>query len=187
MKRFGFFPALAVAAALGIATAASLFVAEVFVSPAAAVRISLALVGGAFVMLAALRTQPGGGRIVMPAAWLFATTAGWFFVPGLLAFAALQGATITLTRGVLFGSGIVTRLIELAACPLGLAAALAMIERTHSLAFGVWTFLFVAALPELFPDWSTNDRAATQDLPAARFDKAMKQADAALARLRLNA
>lgn len=187
MKRFGFFPALAVAAALGIVAALTLFMTGVWLSLPTAVRISLTVVGGAFVILAALRARRGGGRIVLPACWLLASALGWMFLPGLLAYAALQAIAITLTRGLFFSGGVLMRLVEFAACALGLAAALAVIERTHSLPFGVWTFLFVTALPELIPEWSSIDRLAAPDDAAARFDKATKQADAALARLRLNA
>jgi hypothetical protein len=94
----------------------------------------------------------------------------------------IHAGGIWLVRSLYFYSGLFPAMLDLALSVLGIAAFVWAISRTGSVFLATWTFFLVQAVFTAIP--RTVRRSASAAMPDnAAFDRARKQADAALAEL----
>ena len=172
----------------GVMTAVAAIAFNVFdlLWPTALVVKSASLVLAALYVLDLARAaRPGGGRAVVPALWLAGALASFCLMPGLGPFMLCQVALLWLVRVWSHHTRVLPALLELVLMLAALGSAIATARHTHSFALSVWVFFLVHTLGAHVPAWlaPAGLREELQQ-PEARFERAWRQADAAVRRLR---
>ena len=124
------------------------------------------------------------GRVVVPAAWLLAALASWWWVPALGSYVAVQVALLWLVRMCCVHVAMLPAMFDLAVMLFALLAAIATAQHTRSFAVSVWVFALLHAIGARLPQWRGSVNTGAPSTPQARFDRAWHQAEAALRRLR---
>lgn len=183
MKRPTFFHGVAVAIVLGLA--ASLFVAAMLPCVATATVARLVIPGLALVYLLYLLSQSAErtGRVTALAAWSAMTLATWWFVPSFPLYLLVHVAAIWLVRSLYFYSGVFPALLDLGLSGLSAAFALGTLARTGSVFLAAWCFFLLQALFVAIPATMQRPAANTRPEDADDFERARRQAEAALRQL----
>lgn len=178
MSRPGFMEGALTALVLAVAGAALAHVLPPLLGTAAAWRLVVVCLAGAYLGYLLCRSVEKTGRIVVPCLWIAATLLGWTLLePASLTL--LQIALVWLIRALYYHGGVLAALADLGLSGLALAVGLWALG-TGSWLLGLWSFFLVQA----FFTWIPSSRPSTPDTePDAAFEQARDLAEAALRRL----
>ena len=109
----------------------------------------------------------------------------WWVAPPLPLYLMVHVGTIWLVRSLYFYSGVMPALMDLGLGALSVSAAVWAITRSGSVFLATWCFFLVQALFVAIPPAVQRTAKPEQNTPAdsENFERARRQADAALAQL----
>lgn len=168
--------------ALALAVAASVLVAVLpaILGAGIALKLTVTLLGGAYVAYLLRRSSRRTGRLVTGVLWLAATVLGWAGLD-LGTFALSQIGLVSLVRALYFHAGPLAAFADLGLSAFALAAG-AWAFATGSWLLAVWTFFLVQAVFVWIP--GARERGTTPETdPDDEFDTARELARRALTRL----
>jgi hypothetical protein len=176
-----------VAVAFALAAAGAVLFASLtpLLAPGLAIRTIATLLGGAYLVYLLSRSAERAGRVVTVAAWLIGAGAAALFVSPLPLFLVCHAAMIWLIRTLYFHGSIATALLDLGLAGIALAAAIWAAKSSSSVFLAVWCFFLVQALFVGLPA-DASAKARSDDLDDQPFERARRNADAALRRLTAN-
>jgi hypothetical protein len=150
------------------------------------VLLALALSLSAAVGFAALTTVMFPGlviRLLIAGLGLIGAVAAAFFSPSLLVYLTVHVGMVWLIRALYYTAGVLPALLDLGLSALALAAAVWAAGQTGSVFLAVWSFFLVQALFVVMPR-SVRDPAPLKDgVRDDEFERAHRNAEAALRRL----
>ena len=185
MKRPTFFNGVVVAAVLGFFASAIVATLTPFVGLGAVVRLVIPLLGLAYLLYLLNRTAERVGRITTLTLWTAMAAITWWLAPPLPLYLMVHVGTIWLVRSLYFYSGVMPALMDLGLGALSVSAAVWAITRSGSVFLATWCFFLVQALFVAIPPAVQRKARPEQNMPAdsENFERARRQADAALAQL----
>jgi len=175
--------ALAAAFVLSLCGAAVLAALAPFAGTGTALRVSVALLGFAYVLYLMASSGERVGRVTTVALWIVAASFAWFTGLPFVAYALVHVALIWLVRSLYCYSGVLPALADLGLSLLGAAFAVWAAQRSGGAWLAFWCFFLVQAFHVLIPPAvgaGTEDGSAAAD---DAFARAQRAADAAVRRL----
>jgi hypothetical protein len=179
-SRATFLGGVAVAAVLAAAGAAIFSATFNWWSPRFAIRLVVALVGGAYVLYLLARSDERTGRVVTVAVWSVAAALLAAFANALPLFLIGHAVLVWLVRALYHQRSTIGALADLGLTALALAAAVAAMRSTGSLFIAIWSFFLIEALFAAIPNVPVRPHASEAVEP---FERAQHGANAALRRL----
>ncbi|MCI0517844.1 MAG: hypothetical protein L0Y45_08430 [Woeseiaceae bacterium] len=183
MSRPGFFHDVAIAAILGFLASAFIAVLTPFVGVAAVTRLVIPGLALLYIHYLFSRNEEKTGRVTSIALWSAMTVIAWWLEPPLPFYLLIHVGAIWLLRSLYFYSGIVPSLMDMALSGLSIVAAIWALSRTGSVFLATWCFFLVQALFVAIPTSLAARPATTPVAPNDEFERARRQADAALKQL----
>ncbi len=185
MKRPTFFHGVVVAAVLGFFASAIVATLTPFLGLGAVVRLVIPLLGLAYLLYLLNRTAERVGRVTTITLWTAMAAITWWVAPPLPLYLMVHVGTIWLVRSLYFYSGVMPALMDLGLGALSVSAAVWAITRSGSVFLATWCFFLVQALFVAIPPAVQRKAMPVQNTPAdsENFERARRQADAALAQL----
>lgn len=181
MSRPGFIEGVAVALAACLGGGALHGTLAHFISAAAALSLSVALLSLGYIVYLLYRSPRRSGRAVSLGAWLLLTVATWELGAGVLT--ATQLVLVWPIRVRSFQEGALAALADLGLIIGGLGAALWVWPHTGSFALALWCFFLTQALFSALPSGSRAVRSDSPDPASQRFERAYQGALGALRKL----
>jgi hypothetical protein len=175
-----------VVAAAGLAFAASaLFaVATPFLGAGAVLRLAVPALAGAYLLWFFRTNRQRTGRVVTLTLWTMLAAVAWWAAPPLPVYLLVHAGAIWLVRSLYSYSGVIPAFMDLGLSALSAVALAWVFLRTGSVFLATWSFFGVQTLWIAIPA-RIGGRTAT-GAPATgneRFERASRQADAALRQL----
>jgi hypothetical protein len=127
-----------------------------------------------------VRTPMRVGRVTAFVAWWLAAAGLWFATPPLALYLLLHVGLLWLIRSLFFHSSLLSALADLAIGLLALAAGVWALVHTGSLLLGIWCFFLVQAGFVAIPAGPIGRRQARDPLHEDGFERAHRNAEAAL-------
>lgn len=183
MSRPGFWREAGVALALSIAGGLAWSALSWLLSPAAAMRWVIAVLGIAYAVLQMRAFDTRVGRVLAIGMWLALNIALFAFNPSLSVWLLIQAAAIWMLRCWAFHAGIFSAIADAVLGVLAAAAGVAVIHATHSVFLALWSFFLLQALFVFIPDSLRSTPRASAPDNVDRFGRAHRSAEAALQRL----
>ncbi len=185
MKRPTFFHGVVVAAILGFFASAIVATLTPFLGLGAVVRLVIPLLGLAYLLYLLNRTAERVGRVTTLTLWTAMAAVTWWVAPPLPLYLMVHVGTIWLVRSLYFYSGVMPALMDLGLGALSISAAVWAITRSGSVFLATWCFFLVQALFVAIPPAVQRQAKPEQSTPVdnENFERARRQADAALAQL----
>ncbi len=182
MKRPGFLQGALLA--LGLAVLASVMFAALmpFVGTTSVLRLLVPLLAFAYLVYLLKSSDEATGRVTTIAVWGIAAVTTWWAAPPLPLYLLIHAAIIWLVRSLYFYSSALSALIDLALTALGAAAFAWAAGQTGSLFLATWSLFLTQALFVAIPP-RIGSTSAARPADNAAFERARRQADAALATL----
>lgn len=175
----GVFDGVAVALAAALATAVCLPLAVSLLPIGLALRVLIALVAGGYVLYLLARRGRAAGVPSTLAAWGLGSVLIALFLPSVAATLVGHVLLAWALRAALYHTRPLAVLADLGLCALGVLFALWAVDRTHSLALGVWCVLLV----QIAFVWLPGVRGSAGGAAPLRFQTAARAAVDALHRL----
>jgi len=171
MKRPTFFNGVVVAAVLGFFASAIVATLTPFVGLGAVIRLVIPLLGLAYLLYLLNRTAERVGRVTTLTLWTAMAAITWWVAPPLPLYLMAHVGTIWLVRSLYFYAGVMPALMDLGLGALSVSAA--------------GCFFLVQALFVAIPPAVQRTAKPQQNMLAdsENFERARRQADAALAQL----
>jgi hypothetical protein len=185
MKRPTFFNGVVVAAVLGFFASAIVATLTPFVGLGAVIRLVIPLLGLAYLLYLLNRTAERVGRVTTLTLWTAMAAITWWVAPPLPLYLMAHVGTIWLVRSLYFYAGVMPALMDLGLGALSVSAAVWAITRSGSVFLATWCFFLVQALFVAIPPAVQRTARPEQNMLAdsENFERARRQADAALAQL----
>ena len=185
MKRPTFFHGVVVAAVLGFFASAIVATLTPFLGLGAVVRLVIPLLGLAYLLYLLNRTAERVGRVTTLTLWTAMAAVTWWVAPPLPLYLMVHVGTIWLVRSLYFYSGVMPALMDLGLGTLSISAAVWALTRSGSVFLATWCFFLVQALFVAIPPAVQRKAKPEQSTPVdnENFERARRQADAALAQL----
>jgi hypothetical protein len=182
MRRPTFAQGVVAAAVAAFIVASMVAVLLPFIGVGSVVRFMVPAVALAYIVYLLASSGERTGNITTLSLWSALALVAWWVAPPLPYYLLIHAGGIWLVRSLYFYSGLFPAMLDLALSVLGIAAFVWAISRTGSVFLATWTFFLVQAVFTAIP--RTVRRSASAAMPDnAAFDRARKQADAALAEL----
>jgi hypothetical protein len=183
MTRPGFWREAGVALALSIAGGLAWSALSWILSPAAAMRWVIAVLGMVYAVLQLRAFDTRVGRMLAVGLWLALNIVLFAFNPPLSAWLLAQATAIWALRCWAFHAGLFSAIADAVLGLFAVAAGVVVIHATHSVFLALWSFFLLQALFVLIPDTLRSTPQASTPDNADRFDRARRSAEAALQRL----
>ncbi|MDG9669080.1 hypothetical protein ONV78_15150 [Hahella sp. CR1] len=183
MSKSTFWRGAVIALALSIVGALALVLFAPVVGEGFGLRLLISALGLAYVVILLRDSRARTGRLVVFSAWMTVTAALFLLNPGVWVWLTTQTAAIWLTRCLYIHDSLIAAALDAFLNGAALLASLAAALHTHSLFLALWTFFLVQAAFVYIPrKLSASGRV---DAPASNeeFERAYRNADAALRRL----
>lgn len=172
------------AAILACAAAAMVAVLTPFVGLAGVIRLAAPALGLAYLFYLMRATRARTGRVVTLTAWGLFSVLAWWFAPSLPFYLLLHAGAIWLVRSLYAYSSLVPAIIDLVLSTTAVLVFAWAFVRTGSVFLATWSFFLVHALWTYVPRRLQRGAAgASAAADSAGFDRARRQADAALRQL----
>ena len=183
MKRPGFLHGAMAAAVLGFVAVAFITVFTPFVGIGLVTRLVVPMLALAYLLYLFTRNNEKTGRVTTLVLWSAMTATTWWFAPPLPFYLLIHAGAIWLVRSLYFYSGVLPSLMDMALTGFSLVASIWALSRTGSVFLGTWCFFLVQALFTAIPRSIGSQPAAERLGPDSEFERARRQADAALRQL----
>lgn len=183
MKRPGLLEGVLLAAGLAFAASVVGTVLAPLIGLPAAVRLLIPGLGLAYLLYLLRRSPVRSGRVTALAAWAVIAAAAWWTAPPVALYLAIHAGALWILRVTYFHAGLLGALADLG---VGVAAlVLTAWAATHSgsLSLATWCFFIVQALFALIPPDAGRRKRDTAATTNEKFDRARRQAEAALHQL----
>lgn len=183
MKRPSFLQGVVVAALL--AGLASVLVGGLlpFVSAASVFRLVIPALGFAYTVYLLSRSPHALGRVTTLTSWFVIAGAAWWFAPPVMLYLLIHVGLIWLVRVLYFYSGMIPALMDLGLSAVSVTALTWSVTRSGSVLLATWCFFLVQALFVAIPKTIAREPAIDSTHNNERFERAHRQADAALRQL----
>lgn len=175
-----------VLAAAGLAFLASVLVAVLTAAPgfAGVARLLAPVLSLAYLLYLFRIIGARNGRLVTLSAWAVLSICTWWMAPALPFYLLIHAGAIWLIRSLYAYSSLIPALIDLALSTVAVATFTWALMRTGSIFLATWSFFLVQALWTCIPKKFSGQRGGTsRDHGSAGFERARRQADAALRQL----
>jgi hypothetical protein len=185
MKRPSFFHGVIVAAVLGFFASAIVATLTPFVGLGGVIRLVIPGLGFAYLLYLFSRSESRKGRVTTISLWSALAVVSWWSAPPLPLYLLIHVAAVWLVRSLYFYSGVLPALMDLGLSTLSISASVWAITRSGSVFLATWCFFLVQALFVTIPPAAkpTVQRERTTTLDIEKFERARRQADAALRKL----
>jgi hypothetical protein len=183
MKRPGFFQGVVVAAVLGFAASTFIAVFTPFIGIGLVSRLAIPAMGLAYILYLFSRNEEKTGRITTLVLWSAMSLAAWWVGPPLPFYLLIHAGAVWLVRSLYFYSSVIPSLMDMGLTGLSIVTAIWALSRTGSVFLGTWCFFLVQALFAAIPQKLGIKSKAATAVANDTFDRARRQADAALEQL----
>lgn len=183
MTRPVFLHGVLAAAVLGFVASAFITVFTPFMGIGLVTRLVVPMLSLAYLLYLFTRNDEKTGRVTTLVLWSAMTAALWWLGPPLPFYLLVHAGAIWLVRSLYFYSGVLPSLMDMALTGFSLVASVWALSRTGSVFLGTWCFFLVQALFTAIPRSVGGQSAPEQLVPAGEFERARRQADAALRQL----
>jgi hypothetical protein len=172
------------AAILAVSAAALVAVLASFLGLATIIRLCTPLIALAYLLYLLRSTRARTGRVVTLSAWSVMALAAWWFVPSLAFYLLLHAGAIWLVRSLYAYSSLMTALADLVMSASAAVIFTWAFMRTGSVFLATWSFFLVQAFWIYIPAHLRGRLSGKPtDTDDGKFDRARRQADAALHQL----
>jgi hypothetical protein len=182
MKRPSFFHGVMVAAVLGFFASAIVATLTPFVGLGSVIRLLIPGLGVTYLLYLFSRSNQRTGRVTTISLWSALAVVSWWLAPPLPLYLLIHVAAVWLVRSLYFYSGFLPALMDLGLSALSVSASVWAITRSGSVFLATWCFFLVQALFVTIPPAANPkmQRERTATLDNEKFERARRQADAAL-------
>lgn len=183
MKRPTFLQGVVVAALL--AGLSSVLVGGLlpFISAGSVFRLVIPVLGFAYVGYLLSRSPHALGRVTTMTTWFVIAGTTWWLAPPVMLYLMIHVGLIWLVRVLYFYSGMIPAFMDLGLSALSVSALIWSVTRSGSVLLATWCFFLVQALFVAIPKTIAREAAVDSTHSNDRFDRAHRQADAALRQL----
>lgn len=186
MRRPSFQSGVIVAAALAFVASAVIGALTPFVGTGDVVRLVVPAISLAYIVYLMRSSGERTGNLATLSLWSVLAVAGWWISPSLPIYLLLHVAAIWLVRCLYFYTGVFPALADLGLSALSLAALAWAGSHTGSVFMATWCFFLVQSLYATIPETAGRKRPRRQYTDNENFERARRQADAALRQLMSN-
>jgi hypothetical protein len=183
MKRPGFIHGVVAAAVLGFGASASIAVFAPFLGTGLVSRLVIPGLALAYLLYLFSRNSERTGRVTTLVLWSAMTLASWWLAPPLPIYLLMHAGAVWLVRSLYFYSGILPSLLDMGLTGLSVVTSIWALSRTGSVFMGTWCFFLVQALFTAIPQSMRNRPGPVSPATSNEFERARRQADAALKQL----
>ena len=183
MNRITLGQGIIVAAIFALLSAAAFAALTLLMAPILLLKAMIVVLNAAYLGVLMKRSGLRRGRLALPLAWLVAAIAIGLWAPSLAAYVILHTGLLWLSRTLCCHANVLSTLIDLVLCSVALVAAIGAAVHSGSVLLSVWSFFLIQAASTFIPTSFGPVTAPTNDDPAADFERAYRQATAALRRL----
>jgi hypothetical protein len=183
MKRPTFAQGTVVAAALAFSVSVVIAALTPFIGFSSVIRLVVPLVWLAYLGYLLRSSHERIGRVTTLSMWSLLAIATWWFAPSLYLYVLIHIAAIWLVRCLYFYAGIFPAALDLLLTAFSVCACAWAISRTGSEFIATWCLFFVQAFFVAIPKSIGKGRSTPQAADNAAFERARRQADAALRQL----
>lgn len=178
MNRASFPHSVIAALALAVAGGLCFPLLSAFLAPPTALRLTLGLVAGGYVLHVLVSSEVNGGRVIVPVLWLFCAAGLAWSAPPMALFVSLHTVLLWLLRALFTHTRAITAMADVVLSALALGAAIACARHTGSLALSLWTFFVIQALPSAVLPHDRDTAGASETRLTAGFERACSRAAA---------
>jgi len=157
-----------------------------FVETGGVVRLVIPGISLAYIVYLMRSSGERTGNLVTMSLWSVLAVASWWISPSLPIYLLIHAAAIWLVRCLYFHAGVFPALADLGLTALSLAALAWAGSRTGSVFMATWCFFLVQSLYAAIPETAGRKRQRRQYTDNENFERARRQADAALRQLMSN-
>lgn len=186
MKRPTFIHGVGVAFLLSFFGAALFAALGPFLGGALLLRALIPLLGFAYVLYLLGRSGARTGRVMTIAFWALAAGITWFMAPPLPIYLMVHAALVWLIRSLYFYDSFTPALMDLGLSTMSIAAAVWAVTRSGSIFLAIWCLFLVQALFAIIPRSIEPAKAHAERRTDDAFQRAQRNAEAALRRLSAN-
>jgi len=180
MKRLTFLNGVVVAAILAFVASAVVATLTPYIGTGSVVRLVIPGLAIAYLVYLMRSTKERTGRITTLTLWSVLAIVTWWIAPPLPFYVLIHVGAIWLVRSLYFYSGIFPSLMDLGLSALSVSAFVWAVSRTGSVFLATWSFFLVQALFVAIPPRMQGKAGAATVVDNDAFDRARRQADAAL-------
>ncbi len=183
MKRPTFFEGVSIALAASLVGSILFTVMTPPFSGGQVLRLLIAVVGFGYSLYLLGRSPVRVGRITAVAFWFLVAGLSWFFVPSISLYLAMHLAAIWFIRSLYFYSSLLSALTDLGLTGFSLCSAIWAFIHTGSLFLAIWCFFLTQALFVFIPKRIGTSTEHPEAKAEDRFERAHRDAQAALRRI----
>jgi len=172
------------AAGLAFATSVLFAVLTPFLGLGAVLRLAVPALAGTYLLWFFRTNRQRTGRVVTLTLWTALAAIAWWVAPPLPVYLLVHAGAIWLVRSLYAYSGVIPAFMDLGLSALSALALAWVLLRTGSVFLAAWSFFLVQALWVAIPTRIEGRTATRAPAPGnERFERACRQADAALRQL----
>ena len=183
MKRPTFLTGVVVAVALSVLALAIGSIALVFLTGPLAIRLTVSVLTGTYVVYLLRSSGQHIGRVTTLAVIAVAVVAALLLDLSFPLYLAVHALLIWMARSLYFHSGVLPPLADMILIAVGAAGGYAAFARTGSATFAVWSFFLVQALFAAIPQRTMVGRRCSGDGNEERFAAARRHAEMAIEKI----
>ena len=185
MKKPGIIDGIILALVISLGAGAANLILGAFVGYGSLFQLTLLAATLAYLLYLFKRSPARVGRVVMLAAWVTLSLAGWFFDLPLFEQVLLQAGFIWLTRALYFHGSLFSAALDFGLVSAGLAAGAWAMVNTGSLAAALWSFFLLQSLFSWIPNLARKQggEACRQPTSRSSFQSAHRVAADAVRKL----
>ena len=181
MKRPSFMQGVGVAGGLALAAAAFVVALGPMLVVSTLARLLVPALALAYILYLLGRSPERTGRVTVLALWALLAIGAWLLIASFPLYVITHAAAIWLVRSLYFHSGVLTSLLDLALTAFASAFATGVFLHTGSVLLATWCFFLSQAVFVGIP--ASFAPSAARQTTSTNFDRASRQADAALRQL----
>ncbi len=181
MSRPTFLQGVGLAGGLALGAGAIVVALAPFLAIATVARLLVPVLALAYIVFLLAKSKDPTGRVSVVVLWCIMAIGAWLFIASFPAYLLTHAIAVWLARALYFHAGVLTAMLDLALTAFASALTIGVLLRTGSAILATWCFFLAQALFAAIPAAFGN--RAPKPAPPSGFDRASRQADAALRQL----